>query len=54
MADSNTNNHTVTFNMGSNPANNLMGEAIPNEPVNLKAVADGVNTTAKNILKKIK
>ena len=54
MADSNTNNHTVTFNMGANPANNLMGEALANEPVNLKAVADGGTATARKILSNIK
>ncbi len=53
MADSNTNGHTVTFNMGDT-TNNVMGPAQTIEPVNLKAVADGATTTAKNILKNIK
>lgn len=53
MADSNTNGHTVTFNMGDT-TKNVMRPAQTIEPVNLKAVADGATTTARNILKNIK
>lgn len=52
MADSNTNNHTVTFNMG-NAANNF-GTALTNEPVILKAIADGGTTSARKVLSNIK